>query len=58
MEMSWTGGHQEQHVKQKSGVMATAYPKRQHFHVALRQTEPCSREEGRGWGRRWRLTEG
>lgn len=58
MEMGWTGGHQEQHVKQKSGVMAIAYPKCQLFHVTLRQTKPYSREEDRGWGWRWRLTEG
>ena len=58
MEMGWTGGHQEQHVKQKFGATATAYPKCQRLHVALGQTKPCSREQGRGWGWRWRLTEG
>lgn len=40
MGMGWTGGRQEQHAKQKLGVMATAYPKHQHLHVALGQTEP------------------
>lgn len=58
MEISWTGGYQEQHVQQKFGVMVTAYPKYQHLRVALGQTEPCSREQGRGRGWRWRLIAG
>jgi len=58
MEMGWTGGHQEQHVKQKFGVTATAYPKCQHLRVALRQPKPCSRERGRGWERGWKLAGG
>lgn len=58
MEMDWAGGHQEQRVKQKFGVMATACPKCQRLCVALGQTKPCSRERGRVWGWRWRLTEG
>lgn len=40
-------------VKPEFGVMATAYPKCQHLCVGLRQTKPCSREQGRGWEWRW-----
>lgn len=40
MGMGWTSGRQEQHAKQKLGVMATAYPKRQRLRVALGQTKP------------------
>lgn len=50
MEMGWTGGHQEQHVKQKFGVMATAYPKCQCLRVAVGHTKSCSREQSRNWG--------